>query len=177
LSDGSRGRIVEKNPWSFAMSETVSSGPSSSSSSEDHLLAALGYLLLLAAPCCFGVSALVAVALAYGRKPAAQPLTLGHYGFQTRIFWIGLVLALLMVLAAAFGAAVLYGDVMAAVREHVSLADYFAAASQLDDIKFHPTGVIALIVSGLLGLATTIWLIVTSVFGLVRLASNQPIGR
>lgn len=140
------------------------------------MLAVLSYLLLFAAPFCFGVSALIAVALAYARKADAQPPALGHYRFQVRIFWVGLLLALLSAAAVFFGIGVLYGDVMAAVKDHVSLADYFAESSRMD-LKFHPTGVVAMFAGAVLAAATAIWLITTSVFGLVRIASGKPIGR
>jgi uncharacterized membrane protein len=132
------------------------------------MLAVLAYVLMFAAAFSFGLSALIAVAIAYARKSSAGPLALGHFRFQIRIFWVGLVLALVSMTAAVFGLSVLYGDVVAAMRAHVSVSDAFAASGG--------SGLIALVVSAVFWLAAAAWLVTTAVFGCVRIASGRPVG-
>ena len=92
--------------------DTVSSGAATASSSDDRAIALGGYLLLLAAPFTAGMTALVAVALAYARRPLADRLARSHYVFQIRTFWTSIFFIGLSVAAAFFAAFVLYGDVM-----------------------------------------------------------------
>jgi uncharacterized membrane protein len=158
------------------MSETVSSGPATPKSSEETLVGVAGYVLLLAAPFTFGVTALAAVALAYARRPFASTPVHSHYGFQLRIFWVGLILALLSAAVLVFGAGSLYQDVMASLNHQPPDGSIIPLPDE-NAVKLRPVGVLSLMAGGALALATMAWLIVTSIFGLVRLASGRPVGR
>lgn len=159
-------------------SETVSSGAPAVSSSGDRWLCGLGYVLLAGAPFTAGVSGLVGGVLAMARQSLAEPLARSHYRFQARIFWIAAVVLLISVIAMTFGGLSLIYDIFQDVggRAHGWDAWDLAAADE-QHARVHPAGVIGA-AAGVLGvLAGAIWLIAASMFGLVRLLSDAPVGR
>ena len=153
--------------------DTVSSGAGTASSSDDRLIALGGYLLLLAAPFTAGVTALVALALAYARRPLVERLSRSHYVFQIRTVWTSLFFMLLAAGAALFAAFVLFGDVMDAIGHQHGFVDYFVASGSAA-FKFHPVGVLSLLLAIVSWLVGAGWLAWWSVFGLLRLVSHQP---
>jgi uncharacterized membrane protein len=156
------------------MADTISHGGAAASSDGDRLVAGLGYVLLGLAPFTMGVTALAAAALAYARKPFAESVARGHYGFQIRTFWFALFFAVVAVAAGLFGIWVLYGDVIWAASDQGANLDHFADPGPAA-FKFHPTGVLSLL-GGAASLAiAVVWVVVSAVFGLVRLASGHPI--
>jgi uncharacterized membrane protein len=133
------------------------------------MLCGLGYVLLGIAPFTVGVSALVALAVASARKPAADRLIQSHYAHQIRTFWIGLFLCALWLAAIVTWAWTGVVDF-----SFLALADApaFDAAKLTADPVFYLAG-LATVLSAI---ATVSWLIVASVFGLTRLVSGQPAG-
>ena len=146
--------------------DTVSSGAATASSSDDRAIALAGYLLLLAAPFTAGMTALVAVALAYARRPLAERLARSHYVFQIRTFWTSIFFIGLSVAAAFFAAFVLFGDVMDAVGHQHGLLDYFVASGSAA-FKFHPVGVLSLLLAVVSWFVGAGWVAWGALFGLL----------
>ena len=143
------------------MSSSVSEfAPTSRSEEVDRNLALLAYGLLFVGVFCAGLSALVAVAIAYSRRKAATPLVASHHRFQIFIFWVGFVPALLAGVSA-----------MAAVLTLL--------IGLLADPSNPPVGGILGFAGAGIALAAIAggWLMVTSLFGFIRLASQQTIGQ
>jgi uncharacterized membrane protein len=153
--------------------DTVSSGAATASSSDDRMGALAGYALLLLAPFTGGTTALAAMALAYARRPFAERLPRSHYVFQIRTFWTSIFFIAVSVGASLFAALALLGDVMAAVGDQHGVFDYFIASGSAA-FKFHPLGVFALLLAVVSWLVGAGWVGYWSLFGLIRLASDQP---
>ncbi|HWE46266.1 MAG TPA: hypothetical protein VG407_09580 [Caulobacteraceae bacterium] len=153
--------------------DTVSSGAATASSSDDRGLALGGYLLLLAAPFTGGATALAAMALAYARRPFAERLARSHYVFQIRTFWTSIFFIAVSVAASLFALFVLFGDVAAAVGDQHGLFDYFVASGSAA-FKFHPVGILALLIAVVSWLVGAGWVGYWSLFGLIRLIGDQP---
>ncbi|HEY3813694.1 MAG TPA: hypothetical protein VGL66_10740 [Caulobacteraceae bacterium] len=153
--------------------DTVSSGAATASSSDDRGLALAGYLMLLAAPFTGGTTAIAAVALAYARRPLAERLARSHYVFQIRTFWTSIFFIVLSVAASFFAVVSLSSDVMAAVGDQHNLFDYIAASGSAA-FKFHPVGVLSLLLAITTWFAGAGWVAWWSLVGLMRLMSDQP---
>ena len=152
--------------------DTVSSGAVGVSSSDDRALALMGYLLLLAAPFTAGTTALIAVALAYARRPFAERFPRCHYVFQIRTFWTSIFFIVLSVAASFLAVVMLSGDVMAAVGDQPGVLAYLAAAIATA-FKFHPVGVLSLILAVVSWFVGAGWIAWGAVFGLRRLLADQ----
>jgi uncharacterized membrane protein len=160
------------------MSDTVSRGPAGAASSEDRVLAALIYGLLFLTPFFAGVTALIAVVLAYVRRKAADPLSQTHYGFQIKTFWIALIVLIAAIAAAFLGAGVLITHALEVHARNGSGWDAWDVAFGEDSqAHLNIAGLIVLAISALAILADALWLMLASVFGVARLLSNEPIGR
>ena len=144
-------------PRMSSVSEYV---PDSRSDEVDRNLALLAYGLLFVGVFCAGLSALVAVAIAYSRRKRAAPLVANHYRFQVFVFWVGFVPALLAGIC----------GMVAAILALIGL---------LTDPSRPPVGGILSFagIALVLAIAAGAWLMVTSLFGFIRLASQQTIGQ
>lgn len=136
----------------------------------DRNLAFLTYGLLFFSVFFAGVPALIAVAIAYARRKDADPLVRGHHAFQIWIFWVGFMLALLA------GAAGLTAIMMILAKGlQMSSAQGWTGWGQitLSDVVGPMTlGFIATFF--IVGACAALWLVSSSVYGLVRLASHRP---
>jgi len=159
-------------------SQTVSSGGGAVSSSADRLLCGLGYVLLGAAPFTAGITGLAGGVLAMARTGSAEPLAKSHWRFQTRIFWIAVVVGLIGVAAMMFGGLSLIYDIFRDVGGRGQGWDAWdLAAVDERHAQCHPGGLVGAVAGGMGVLAAAIWAIAASMFGLVRLLSDDPIGR
>ena len=137
----------------------------------DRNLALLAYgLLFLGA--FFPVPAWIAAVIAYSRRRNVPPLICSHHRFQLFIFWVATVAGLLtaMSILAAIGG-IFAKIVVAVVHSRWHSIDIAA----LPPITIGPATVA--FVSGFLVLyvLTGLWLVSTSAYGFVRLASQREI--
>jgi hypothetical protein len=154
----------------------------------------IAYGLLLISLFTLGLSGLLAVILAYDRKAQSGPTPASHFAFQIKLFWICFALTL------AAGA-LCVGGVIQILTHPVSpypsvhpqpdmqsvsltMAQLLPAADaetwtyRLDMAPIHPRGALLQLWLGGLSLtlaALTSW--IGPIFGLLRLAAGQPIGR
>jgi uncharacterized membrane protein len=137
----------------------------------DRNLALLAYALLFFAIFFAGVPALIAAAIAYARKRNAEGPARSHYRFQIFIFWVAFALTLLAALAGLAALAVLVGEIVRGVVD--------GRWDSWDTVVFsqvHVAGVMVLFgVAGVLAVLTGVWLMVTSAYGFIRLATRQSI--
>jgi uncharacterized membrane protein len=155
------------------MSDVVSRGPGVVASSEDRVVAGIIYGLLFLTPFFFGLTALIAPVLAYVRRPLADPLTRSHYAFQTRIFWIALVIFVLCIVAASIGLLITFGALGPGQPMGVLDVQRQVEASR----RLHIVGVTLVVAGAVALIADMLWLMLAAVFGLARLLSGEPIGR
>ena len=140
----------------------------------DHLVAMAGYVLLFVSVFMVGVPALAALALAYVHKSDTHLLVRSHFRFQLRIFWTAILF-----LALALGSVALATGLGVGWLFHLAAATPGLAGS----MGHGQTGVVSagvaslLLIAGVLLTALAIlWTLGASLFGFVRLISNQPIG-
>ncbi len=137
----------------------------------DRNLALLGYGLLFFAIFFAGLPALIAVAIAYARKRDTDCAARSHFRFQVFIFWVGFALTLLAALAGLTALVILAGEIVHGVVD--------GRWDSWDAVVFSQTHVAAVMalagVAGVLAVLTGIWLMITSAYGFVRLASRQSI--
>jgi uncharacterized membrane protein len=144
---------------------------SSASDDVDRNLALLAYGLLFFAIFFAGAPALIAVAIAYARRRNSEPHVRSHFRYQIFIFWVGFALTLLAALSGLAALVVLLGEVIRGAVE--------GRWDSLDTVLFSQVhiGVLMAFVAaaGLLAIMTGVWLIATSAYGFILLASRQSI--
>jgi len=133
---------------------------------DDRNIALLNYVLLLLGFFTSGITSLVAVVLAYARRGEAEPLARSHMGFQISTFWIGVIgtlagIALMLASIAPF--------IMAGMHDENDFATVENRGLALAGIALLVVGVLVLV-------AAAVATLVRSIYGLIRLSSNQPMG-
>lgn len=136
----------------------------------DRNLAFLTYALLFFSVFFAGVPALIAVAIAYARRKDADPLVRGHHSFQIWIFWVGFMLALL---AGAAGLTAVMMILSESLRLSASGNWTGWAQIRMADVV-GPMAMSFMATFFALGACAGLWLISTSLYGFIRLASHRP---
>ena len=138
-------------------------------------LAMLGYGLLFLSVFFAGLTALVAVVIAYSQKDAAPKRIRSHFNFQIRMFWVALALTLGAAACASAGIVAGLGQIVD-VAAVTGFDDLGNVRIQLRDVTID-AGTIALLAAAVvLGLLSTFRLIIASSVGFIRLAS-EPVGQ
>ena len=152
------------------MSDTVSSGAGASSSSGDRAKLAderigafVVYGLLLVSPFTTGLTGLIGGIVAHVMKAPGVSLTQSHIRFQIRIFWIGLLLMVPLIFGLLAGLTVFF----------MRLAE----GVDVTQMTLDPWVIPAFIFAGLLACGSWLWQLGASLFGVLKLANNRPIGR
>lgn len=160
------------------MSDTVSTGHASPASSDDRNLAFVVYALMFVAPFVFGFTGLVGVIVAYVRRARAQAVTRTHYDFQIKVFWISVAIAVVGAIAFLFGLGVVINDVFQAMTHHGEGWDAWnVAAFEESDFEFHASSIFGIVTGMVITAIGSLWMMGASLFGVVRLANGQAIGR
>lgn len=142
-------------------------------------LALLAYGLLGVSMFFAGITALVAVIIAYVLHDAATEELSSHFRFQVRIFWIGMAAIALMVIAgmvAALGAA---GNLLhtAPPSDLVRTVYVFGREIDLSELRITPLVIIAAAVSAGSAILGALWMVLASAIGFIRLATSKHIGQ
>lgn len=147
----------------------AASGAAGAHNDADHNLALLAYGLFFFAVFFAGAPALIAVAIAYARLHHGDPEVRSHFAFQIFMFWVGFALAMVAMLTGLGALVILLGTV---IRGAVS-----GRWDSLDTALFtqQHVGVMMLLaaISVLFVVLTGVWLIATSAYGFVRLATHH----
>ena len=147
--------------------------PASAIHPAERLAVLVNYGLLMVAPFTLNILGLGAVMVAYARRGYADPLTRSHYDFQIRRYWMDLVLVGLGfvcgagALAAGFGAAIEGGMAAFGVRMPV----------HYDAVHIGAGAIFLLVVWLVLWAMGLLGLLLGSIYGALRLASGQPMGK
>lgn len=138
-------------------------------------LALLGYGLLGVSVFFAGVTALVAVIVAYALHDAATETLSSHFRFQIRIFWIGTGCLLLAVTAGGVAAFASLGNLLhhAAPGDMVSRITVWHHEVDLSGLRITPLVVISAVIA--LGAAAlgALWMVVAPTIGFIRLATAR----
>lgn len=138
-------------------------------------LALLAYGLLGVSVFFAGITALVAVIIAYTLHDAATEELSGHFRFQVRIFWVGVSCVLLAVIAglvAAFGS---LGNLLhqAPPADLVRTLDLWGHSVDLSGLRITPLVIVATCVAGGSALLGALWMFLAPAIGFIRLASTR----
>jgi uncharacterized membrane protein len=137
----------------------------------DRNLALLNYALLFFAIFFAGVPALIAVGIAYARKRSTECAVKSHFRFQVFTFWVGFALTALAAFAGLAALILLAGEIIRGMLD--------GRWDSLDTVvlsQVHVAAVMVLFgVAGVLAVLTGVWLMVTSAYGFILLASRQSI--
>jgi uncharacterized membrane protein len=138
----------------------------------DRNIALLAYGLLFFAIFFAGAPALIAVAIAYARRRDVDPFVASHHRFQIFIFWIGFALTLLAALSGLAALLSILGDLIHGVAQA-----RWDGWDVIQTANLHVGKAFFAFVTAAagLGLLTGLWLMVTSVYGFIRLASLRSI--
>ena len=139
----------------------------------DHAVVLLNYLLLGLSPVTFFISGLVAVIVGLIRKGGSDELARSHFRFQRSTYWIVLVVTII----ALIGAVIFFATGIVNLPWGSITGYNGAPVPPNGDDRMINVGIIGFFASaGVLGLA---WLfgLVRIIFGVIRVAMGQPIGR
>jgi len=142
----------------------------------DRNLAILSYVLLFFAIFFAGAPALIAVAIAYARRRDAEALARSHFRFQILIFWIGFALTLLAALSGLVAVFSMLGDIIKTAI-HGGWDSWDMVSFETQDIRVDGWVIAAAVGTVFMGALTALWLIVTSAYGFIMLASNRSLGQ
>jgi uncharacterized membrane protein len=139
----------------------------------DRNLAFVTYGLLFVSVFFAGVPALIAVAIAYARRKDVDPLVRNHHSFQIWIFWVGFLMALLGGAAGLTAMTLVLVQVLHLSQVHgwngmgnVTLPEVVGPIT----VSFGATAILLLLAAGL-------WLLFTSLYGFIKLASQKPMSQ
>ena len=151
------------------MSDTVSSGAGASSSSADRMASLEGslpayiiYALYFIAPFTSGVTALIGVIMAHVLRSPGVTIAGSHLRFQIKVFWIALVMLVPVTLGLIFGL--------------TSFVMELAGGADVTTMGLDPWVIPAAVAAVLLAVGSTFWIWGASLFGILKLANNRPIG-
>ena len=157
-------------------SSTADAGHSSRrDDSADRNLAYLVYGLLFFSLFFAGAPALVAVVIAYSRRGDVSPLIASHHRFQILIFWVSMVLALIggISILAALGTLIATLSQSISQEGSISLNNF---SLEVRDVHMPVATVTFASIALTATLVTGFWLVLASIFGALRLASDRRIG-
>lgn len=138
----------------------------------DRNIGLLAYGLLFFAIFFAGAPALIAVAIAYSRRRDVDPFVASHHRFQIFIFWIGFAMTLLAALSGLAALLSILGDLV-----HIVATARWNGWEVIQTADLHVGRAFFVFVSAaaVLGVLTGLWLMVTSAYGFIRLASQRSI--
>lgn len=137
-------------------------------------IALLNYALLFLSIFFAGVTALIAVVIAYYQRDQASPLLRAHHNFQIRIFWVGFVLlagAGISGLGAAVG---IFAEVLTAARLQ-GLSGWEEVRLAFSQLALSPAIVVMAILAGAFSFLAFLWLAAAPTLGFIRLASARSL--
>ena len=140
----------------------------------DRNLALLAYGLLFFAIFFAGVPALIAVAIAYARRRDANCSVRSHHRFQIYIFWVGFALT---ALAAISGLGAMFAIVVQVISGAMHTSFNGQEVVSFQKIQFNGAVAAFSTAAVSLGVVTGLWLLVTSSYGFIRLATNHSISQ
>lgn len=138
-------------------------------------LALLAYGLLGVSVFFAGITALVAVIIAYTLHDAANETLSSHFRFQIRIFWIGLGCVALAVVAGVVAAVSSLGALLhqAPPTDMVRTLDLWGHSIDLSGLRITPLVVVSAGVAVSSALLGAVWTILAPAFGFIRLATSK----
>lgn len=152
---------------------TIAAGPAKELA-PDHAVVLLNYLLLALSPLTLFISGLIAVVVGLIRKGGSDEVARAHFRFQRTTYWIVLLITIAAVAAALAG--FLTGMINLPWGHSYRLPDGSAPPPARGDETLVIVGFAGLALSLLVLLGAWLFGLIRILFGVVRIAMNQPIG-
>ena len=140
----------------------------------DRLIAFVCYILLFCGVFTFGLSSVVALALALAHHNDSHPIIRSHYRHQIRIFWLGAFCLIGAAIAGFVGSGVWLVALIGWVEKTTGLSSQVLGMTA--SAKQAWIGGVMLAMSVGLIIFGLAWTLLQSLFGFLRLAGNRPIG-
>ena len=142
-------------------------------------LALLAYGLLGVSMFFAGITALVAIIIAYVLHDAATEELARHFRFQIRIFWVGVAAVALTVIAGVVAALAAAGNLLHASPppDLLNSVDVWGHRLDLSGLRLTPLVMTATVVSVGSAIFGILWMVLASTIGFIRLASSKHLGQ
>ncbi|MCF8503373.1 MAG: hypothetical protein K9G59_00540 [Caulobacter sp.] len=139
-------------------------------------LALLGYGLLGISIFFAGVTAVVAVGIAYALHDAATDELSRHFRFQVRIFWVGMLLIAAFAIMGIAGGLLFLREIIAdhGHWQGVDLRREFV--EQINEFRYSGLAFSLLAASGLSAVLGILWMFIAPTIGFIRLATSRRMG-
>lgn len=171
---------------SKAVADTAFSGPSGSVAFEEdeRNLAYVVYGLLFVSPFSLGITALIGAALAYLRKNNCTSYIQTHFRYQIKHFWAVFALWGMATFIAVICTVVLTWTLANLIWSQYDISDWRRIDLDLSDLDISSIPVSTIlgvssgyVISALLTFMATVWILATSVNGVLKLNNHKPIGK
>lgn len=151
---------------------------------DERNLAYVIYGLLFVSPFSLGLTALIGVVLAYIKKHDCTSFIQTHFRYQIKNFWIIFVLWAIAAFIAVICTVFLTLTLVNLIFDQYNITDWRHLDIDLRDLDTSEISVSAIlgvasgyVVSAVLTVLATIWILAASVTGFLRLTHNKPIGK
>lgn len=137
----------------------------------------LGYGLLFVAIGLAGVTAVMAVVLAYVLRDTVSPAFADHFRFQIRIFWVTLALNVVALLLATVGLGIIVVDIIAWRGGWGGWDLSRELFDQLEDFQYSAIAIALVASAAALMALAALGLVIAPIYGFIRLATARAIGQ
>lgn len=137
----------------------------------------LGYGLLFVAIGLAGVTAVMAVVLAYALRDTVSPMFADHFRFQIRIFWFTLALNVVALLLAATGLGILVCDIIGWRGGWGGWDLSRELLDQLRDFRYGSFALTLITSAAVMITLAALSLVCAPIYGFIRLATAHAIGQ
>lgn len=151
---------------------------------DERNLAFVIYGLLFISPFSLGLTALVAVVLAYIKKHNCDSFVQTHFRYQIKSFWVVFVLWALATFIAVICTVFLTLTLANVILAQYNITDWRYLdidLSNLDTSQIPVSTILGVasgfVISALMTVLATVWILVSAVMGFIRLSHNKPIGK
>lgn len=151
---------------------------------DERNLAFIIYVLMCLTPLTFGVTALVAVGLAYIKKNNCSSFVQTHFRYQIKSFWIAFVIWALATFIAVLCTGLTlftFAQLLLSQDEAANWRELQFDLARLDLSQLSAPGILAIVagfsLSAGLTVLATLWMLITSIRGFLRLSDHKPIGK
>ncbi|MDC7681902.1 hypothetical protein PQU92_01350 [Asticcacaulis sp. BYS171W] len=152
--------------------------------SDERNLAYVVYGLLFISPFSLGLTALIGVVLAYIKKHDCTSYIQTHFRYQIKSFWVIFALWAIATFIAVICTVFLTWTLVNLIWTQYDITDWRQLDIDLSDFDTSQISVSTLlgvasgyVVSAILTVMATVWILIASVMGLIRLNHHKPIGK
>jgi|GEM_PF-979395 len=151
---------------------------------DERNLAIIIYVLMCLSPLSLGLTALIAVGLAYIKKNNCSSFVQTHFRYQIKSFWVAFVIWALATFIAVICTAFTIFTFMQLILTQNEVANWQTLQfdlTRLDLSRLSVPGILAIVsgfcISAGMTVLATLWMLFASIRGFLRLNDHKPIGK